>query len=544
MFGATMSLYAPPPFSKERPVLSRSRSHTDPSSGTSPSTQPQSAGPKLPSTSTRPPHVRSQSYLSPTDAKPRNAVTLPAATSALDKKATEKVPRLHLPGSTHRNHHHANNHSHSHSHIDGTSSTTYKRHRPTQSDAPGYPRRLASKEALPHLVAGLNAEREKRSTNTSTAASASIFGPSTAHLTDYAPGGRYDLQRPGTSDPDQPSTQPALRPPLKPKTSFEEALERGDNARFAKRLHVKREDIVRRDAELQAAEDEMRVRIAEITATGAEMTRRLDYGYYNLLEKVGHLVATITSFQNLATQTGRLVANIDRESKRLEVDTRKRVKVFEDGFEARRRKAEVLAQRGQRVGQRAEELSARLERARVTVEEWERREDKFKRAWDRVFGIAWWTSIAVVVLVVAVVLGKEWYFHGDPVKAGLRAHKEGSWNKSLRLGGDGAEGERLLFTPGENKIEPSDIGTGNANINAKINAKINANVPDDVRQILLEIAERNRQRKTVFPEVPREIVAGCAEAENCVSDGLKTGTGKGEPDQERDDPRLRMFDEL
>lgn len=305
------------------------------------------------------------------------------------------------------------------------------------------------------------------------------------------------------------------------------------------------EDIQRRDGELAAAEDEMRSRIGEITSTGVEITRRLDYGYYNLLEKLGNLVAMITSFQSLATQSGHLIANFDKETKRLDADTKRRASGFAEGFEARKRKAAALAERGQKASEKAKDLSARLDRARLTVEEWEKREDKFRRAWDRVFGIVLWTSVAVLVLVVLTVLGKEWYFHGDPVKAGLRAHSEGSWNHSLRLGGDegtpAGENQRKLLLPaqgeGEDGQQHPEGGT--------------FNLPDDVREILLGIAERNRQRKVVFPAVPREMVDGCAEAENCLDanpalweKSSNSAGGDNSDSDAKEDPRLRVLDEL
>ncbi|KAH0832783.1 hypothetical protein AYO21_00317 [Fonsecaea monophora] len=555
---------------QQRPSLYRSQSHANSSNKNDPSSsnQPQSAEPSA--RPSRPSHGRSKSYLSPADPKPRNAITLPTATSAFEKTAS----RLHLPGTSHRHHHQkdkdhnssGHQHSQSHSHIshhnnDSTHSLTFRRHRPTQSEA--HPiRRFASKEALstlPHLVAGLNAERDKRihtgnvpnpinPTNRSAGSNgvnstgAHFFGPSAAISSDFQAGGRYDynasgfpeLRRRATSDPASRDkiSQPAPAHPLRPKTSFEEALDRGDAARVARRIHVKVEDLQRRDTELRAGEEELRSRVAEITATGVEITRRLDYGYYNLLEKVGSLVSMIGSFQSLARQTETLIRNFERESKRVDEDTRRRVKTLQGGFEARQVKAKQLSERGDKVSARARELSARLEKARAKVEEWENREEKFRKAWDRVWGIVWWTSIAVLVIVLAVVLGKEWYFHGDPVKAGLGQHGEGNWNRSLRLGGTagGQENERLLrLSEGGDGSAPSDPSS---NENDTASGEKRLNVPDDVREILLGIAERNYRRKKAFPEVPSLVF------------GTPRLTTNSEEDQCREDPRLARLDEL
>ncbi|EXJ78197.1 hypothetical protein A1O3_09358 [Capronia epimyces CBS 606.96] len=393
---------------------------------------------------------------------------------------------------------------------------------------------------LPHLVAGLNAEREKRmqAPIPSRPAQQHAFGPSGTTSSDYNEGGRYDPQLRAVSDPN--------RPPPRPKTSFEIELERGDEARIARRVHVKKEDLIKRDAEIAAAEEEIRARVASITAKGVEITRRLDYGYYNLLETAGNVVAIITSFQSLSRQSEQLITNFDKETRRLDADTRKRVEAFKSGFEARDGKVQALAERGKRASTKAEDLSIRLENARLIVQNWERREDQVKKVWGHVFGAVWWTSIAVFVLVILVFLAKEWWFHGDPVKAGLVAHNEGSWNQSLRLGG--SEGsiagynERLLLQGRE--------GTPGAK------------VPEDVRRLLLDIAEKNRRRKVMFPTLPTQPVDGGTEADDRLNirrtpkesknHEITTRIGSlpfsipGSTDRDRDqeDPRLKMLDDL
>ncbi|EXJ56802.1 hypothetical protein A1O7_07146 [Cladophialophora yegresii CBS 114405] len=559
MFGEPMTLVAPPAATRERPGLSRSRSHSDTSKVGTPLTTRGTAESK--GHGTRASHVRSQSYLSPSESRqedrPRSGHTLPSATNALERTAS----RLHLPGSSHRHHHKEKDHTSSHhrytqSHTnvshpqnnDSAHSLPFRRHRPTQSEAHA-PRRFASKEplsSLPHLVAGLNAERERRtqqqgnphngskSTNRhgpgpggatlTQAQTQHPFGPSAAQTNDFRPGGRYDynspdgvpeLRRRATSDPASRDSlsRSAAQPPLRPKTSLEEALERGHAARIARRIHVKKSDILRRDQELQAGEEELCSRVSEINATGVEITRRLDYGYYNLLEKVGNLVSMIGSFQSLAQQSGTLISNFDRENCRISEDTRRRLVSFRHGFDAQQARAQKLAERGTRASARATELSARLEAARLKVEEWENREEKSRRAWDRVWGLCWWTIACVVILVVAAVIGKEWYFRGDPVKAGLRQHGEGSWNKSLRLGGGGEAERRVLLSWDREVVAP--------------------NVPEDVKQILAGIAERNFQRKKAFPEVP----AGMHESDSYSESAEKEKTSE-------EDPRLRKLDEL
>ncbi|KEF63522.1 uncharacterized protein A1O9_01500, partial [Exophiala aquamarina CBS 119918] len=458
--------------SHPRPVLSRSRSHTNPTrSDASPERSQFVAPPSARHPLTRPQHTRAKSYLAPEDSKSHSrAALLAAPATAAFEKTAEKLPRLHLPGSSHRQHHHSQSHSSSGQNHSPGKNVSHRRHRHTQSEAhpgshnPKHDKDRNTASTLPHLVARLNAEKERRTLQTTLFSNDNAyshnnlsssspqssryadlqrtFGPSESTNADYNNGGRYDLHRRATSDTDQL--------PMVQKTSFELLLERGDQTRFARRLHVKKDDIIRRDAELAEAEDEMRSRVNEITATGVDMTRRLDYGYYNLLEKLNNLIGTITSFQSLSKQTGQLVHNFEKETHRLETDTRHRAATFQETFQARDQRATELSQRGKTASRRAEDLSQRLENARMILENWEQREASNRRAWVRVNTVCWYTMVSIALLFLALILVKEWCFHGDPVQAGLGLHRDaGHWNKSLRLGvethhGSPADNERIL----------------------------------------------------------------------------------------------------
>lgn len=572
MFESQMSFAMASGYSHPRPTLTRSRSHTDPTrSDISPEQARSLATADAKPSSTRPHHLRSRSYLAPGDTKShsRTALLAAPATAALEKTA-DKLPRLHLPGSSHRHHYHSQSHSHSGEKNSSNKNTNYRRHRPTQSEA--HPRHHDSKHDkdkptglnLPHLVAGLNAERERRtqqaglSNNNYTSNNLSSsppltskygdlqrnFGPSDSNYADYISGGRYDLRRRATSDPDRP---------LVPKTSFELLLARGEQTRFARRLHIKKDEIVRRDDELAAAEEEMRSRVNEITTTGVEMTRRLDYGYYNLLEKVNNLIGTIGSFQSLSKQTGQLVHNFEKETHRLDIDTRHRADVFKQAFEARDEKATTLSERGKEVSRRAEDLSQRLENARTILQNWEQREASTRRSWDRVKSVCGYSVMCVVLLLISLIVVKEGWLYKDPVKAGLGIHSDnGHRNQSLRLGmglGLGASGNDL------------DSAAENERM-----LRANDNIPQDIKNLLLDIAERNRERKPVFPTVPHELSGsgillssssssssssrsgGEATRAATQKEGNERGHGNLSPltaqQHDREDPRLNKFDEL
>lgn len=402
---------------------------------------------------------------------------------------------------------------------------SYKRgHRPTQSDAltrTVSSRRVQSKqskEALPHLLAGLSAEREKRghlqrintntnvntypngiSTTTAGQNGSSLHPPGVSQTAEYADGRNLDPRLRATSDPYN-------RPQLRPKTSFEQALDRGDQARVARRIYVKRNDIERRDAEIATAEEEMRTRIANMTAKGVEITRRLDYGYYALLETIGSLVATITSFQSLSVQTAQLINNFDKESERLDQDTRRRVERFKQEFEVRNAKAEELSERGKKVNDRAEDLSLRLENARIIVKNWERKEDDIRKVWLRVGRVVWYLSVAVVIAVLALVVGRESLSRRDDGHGIVLDYMHGALNGSLGL-------------PNVEVVLPEGEG-----------------VPDDVKRLIQSAAERNKARNNgLLP---------CDAGDEKEGDTTTAKLGKDTNVDNVDDPRLRVLDEL
>ena len=222
-----------------------------------------------------------------------------------------------------------------------------------------------------------------------------------------------------------------------------------------------------KDKEIEEAEEEMRERVADINHTGLEITRRLDYGYYNLLEKVGNLVATIHSFQQLAAQSKQLVRNFEVETGKVDEDMVRRISGFQETFGEREERVAGLAGRGDKTREKAEDLGRRLDNARIMVENWERREEEARKVWGRFWGMVWWTVGVVMVVVVSVVMAKEWWFRGDPVKAGMGTPAGGHPNRSLALG-DGGKGERMLAS---------------------------VDLPEDVRVILQDIQQNNKKRK-------------------------------------------------
>ena len=264
-----------------------------------------------------------------------------------------------------------------------------------------------------------------------------------------------------------PQTTSTQQQQQKPRNPIEAELERADRLKRQRRFTITHADVEKRDAEIDEAEDEMREALEQIHTSGIDITRRLDYGYYNLLEKVGNLVGTIQSFQTLATQSAQLVVNFENEGGRLDEDMKRRIEVFRTSFEEREERVEKMEGGGREVQRKAEQLGRRLDNARIMIQNWEERDDRAKKIWGRFWGGICWSCISIVVLILFLVMWKEWWFRGDPVKAGMGVRSGGHWNKSLTLG-DGGPGEQLLRQ---------------------------GNLPDEVQAILDGIEFRNRRRK-------------------------------------------------
>ena len=147
----------------------------------------------------------------------------------------------------------------------------------------------------------------------------------------------------------------------------------------------------------------LRSALTSIGTLATDATRRLDYTYYNLLEKITALNSTISSFQELSDSASTLLNDFERETTGLDQDIRKQINDLQ-GFQPQLEKADALEQRMKAGQQRVEELGKRLETVRHEIDSWERRETEWQtkttrrlRIWGIVLG-------AVVVLVLALAL--------------------------------------------------------------------------------------------------------------------------------------------
>lgn len=443
-----------------RPIFSRSRSHT---TGSNRAVSAEEAAAKP----TRPPSSgRSSSYLSPAEPKSHEVQSLPVIT-------TTKAPHIRRHGQNKDGHVH--------------------RHRHTQSEA-HRPKKDEKSDAVPHLMAGLAAERARHEPEKLRAADF-LLGPRAHELKRMTStrsnrpagtaDGRPDLgRRRATSDPKEPSRRI--------KTPIEIALENADARKRAKRAATTQKDIERMQERAQEAEDELRGRLADIGQTSTEITRRLDYTYYSLLERLGSLVSTIHSFQSLSTQSRALVENFSTEAENLDTDIKRKMRNFRQGFDERGDRVTDLEQRGVKAGNKAVQLGRRLENARTVVDNWEKREKEVRKRRSQMFKGTWWTLVSVLGAVILLLLWKEWRFGADAVvQRALEVPPEGHSNKSLQIDAD--------------LVRRTDI-------------------PDEVKTILDGIEARRRMRGSSLSSAPS------------ATSFVRT--------VEREDERLRALDEL
>lgn len=188
--------------------------------------------------------------------------------------------------------------------------------------------------------------------------------------------------------------------------------------------------------------------MTSIGTLATDVTRRLDYTYYNLLEKITALHSTISSFQELSDSASTLLNDFERETAGLDQDIRKQLNDLK-GFEPQIEKADALEQRMKAGRQRVEELGKRLETVRHEIDSWEQRETEWQTRTSRRLRIFWGIATsALLVLVLALVLQnwpQFWSPHAGISRLTTSNHSSPSvppqsevWDEVLSLGGKGA----------------------------------------------------------------------------------------------------------
>lgn len=164
----------------------------------------------------------------------------------------------------------------------------------------------------------------------------------------------------------------------------------------------------------------LRSALVSIGSLATDITRRLDYTYYNLLEKITALNTTITSFQGLADSTTEIYNEFDREVASMDQEIRRQVGELQE-FQPQLEEIGVLEDRMKRSRQRAEALEGRLEMMRKDIDRWEKRETAWQTRIGRRLRTLWGVVGTAVLAVVVTVVVQNWPVLGSSSEAGAQS---------------------------------------------------------------------------------------------------------------------------
>lgn len=151
----------------------------------------------------------------------------------------------------------------------------------------------------------------------------------------------------------------------------------------------------------------LRSSLSSIATLSTEITRRLDYTYYNLLEKLASLQSTVTSFQELSDLTSRLQTDFENETSQLDSDSRKQIDELK-GTDAHLKRIETLESRMTAGRDKVEKLEKRLQVVREKIDGWERREGEWQTRVSRRLRILWAVMGTLFMIFLAASVARRW----------------------------------------------------------------------------------------------------------------------------------------
>lgn len=155
----------------------------------------------------------------------------------------------------------------------------------------------------------------------------------------------------------------------------------------------------------------LRSALSVIGTLATDVTRRLDYTYYGLLEKIAALNVTIASFQDLSDSTSRLFDDFKQETTSLEQDIQKQIGDLHE-FHPQMQRVEALEERMRDNKTRAKTLGNRLETMRNEIEMWDKREMEWQMRTNRRLRIFWGGFTAAILAILVVTVLRHWPSEG------------------------------------------------------------------------------------------------------------------------------------
>ena len=173
----------------------------------------------------------------------------------------------------------------------------------------------------------------------------------------------------------------------------------------ARRREIRPEDVDKARKENARREEQLRESLKNVEEVGMSSTRQLDDTYYAILEKASILRSTVASIQQLADESRKMHASFQEDTAKIERETKQNLTSY-GNFEQQEKRINKLVSHLQDSRGRTNKLNDRLESARLRVEAFEQQEDA-RQAKRRVrLHVLWTTTLAVFVLIMAIVLAK------------------------------------------------------------------------------------------------------------------------------------------
>ncbi|RAL01474.1 uncharacterized protein BO80DRAFT_501762 [Aspergillus ibericus CBS 121593] len=167
------------------------------------------------------------------------------------------------------------------------------------------------------------------------------------------------------------------------------------------------EDLEQVRSKRKQGEQFLRSALSLIGTLATDITRRLDYTYYNLLEKIAALNSTIASFQELSNSTTALFDDFQRETSGLDQEIRKQMGELKE-FQPQLERMKALEDRMKTGRKRAEGLDNRLETMRREIDRWDKKEMEWQSRVNRRLRIFWTVILAGILAVVLAVAIQNW----------------------------------------------------------------------------------------------------------------------------------------
>ncbi|KAL4814433.1 hypothetical protein BDW67DRAFT_166032 [Aspergillus spinulosporus] len=235
------------------------------------------------------------------------------------------------------------------------------------------------------------------------------------------------------------------------------------------------DDLQRVRDQRSRGEQYLRSALSAVGTLATDITRRLDYTYYGLLEKIAALTMTIVSLQELSDTTSKLSDDFQRETTGLEQDIRKQIGDLHE-FQPQVQRIEALEERMRASKTRAKALSNRLDAMRSEIENWDKREMEWQMRTNQRLRIFWGIITSVILASLVAIILQHW-----PIEETSPGFK--TLPKSLKLTNNQPHvphsKENGAFSPSSRSeypltLEPSDLNGTTSTVQKDISTSVEA----------------------------------------------------------------------